>query len=97
MNNSKTAKRSILWAIELSEFDIQYCLRMASKLKHQPTFITEFKSKEDRGWGEAPWIVKIYGSPKRHVGVIGIFLQYPERDVIECVIQLHFPTTNKKS
>ena len=34
MNNSKTTIQLVLWAIELSEFDIQYCLRMASKLKH---------------------------------------------------------------
>lgn len=34
MNNSKTTIQLVLWAIELSEFDIQYCLRMALKLKH---------------------------------------------------------------
>ena len=46
MSNPEIAGRVALWAIELSEFDIQYCPRIAIKGQVVPDFIAEFTNKE---------------------------------------------------
>jgi len=45
MTNPKTAGRVALWAIELSEFDIQYCPLIAIKGQVVADFIVEFTNK----------------------------------------------------
>ena len=42
MGSPDAAGRMALWAVELSEFDIQYCLRIAIKGQVVADFITEF-------------------------------------------------------
>ena len=42
MNNPKAVGRMALWAVELSEFDIQYRLRTAIKGQVVADFIAEF-------------------------------------------------------
>ena len=42
MSSPKAAGRMALWAIELSEFDIQYCPRTAIKGQAIADFIAEF-------------------------------------------------------
>ena len=37
------------------------------------------------------------GSSNRQVGGAGVVLLSPERDVIECMIRLDFPTTNNEA
>ena len=46
MSNPKDAKRMALWAIKLSEFDIQYRLRTAIKGQVVADFIVEFTNME---------------------------------------------------
>ena len=43
------ARRMALWAVELSEFVIQYCLRTAIKGQAMADFIAEFAQSEDKG------------------------------------------------
>ena len=52
MSNPKTASRLVLWAIELSEFDIQYRPRIAIKGQVVTNFIVEFTNGEDKGADE---------------------------------------------
>ena len=47
MNNPEAAGRMALWAIELSEFDIQYRPRTAIKGQAIANFIAEFTLRED--------------------------------------------------
>ena len=54
MNNSEVAGRLALWAIKLSEFDIQYGTRSAIKGQVVTDFITEFTHNEDKGAEEPP-------------------------------------------
>ena len=42
MNSLDTAGRMALWTVELSEFDIQYCPRIAIKGQVVVDFIAEF-------------------------------------------------------
>ena len=47
MNSPEVARRMALWAIELSEFDIQYRPRTAIKGQAVADFIAEFTLGED--------------------------------------------------
>lgn len=97
MNNPKVAGRLVLWAIELSEFDVQYCPRSAIKAQALADFIIEFTTKEDKGKGVVPWIVHTDGSPNHYVGGIGVILRSLKGDLPECVIHLQFPMTNNEA
>ena len=98
MSNLDVARRLALWAIELSEFNIQYRPRTAIKGYVVADFIAEFTHKEDKGVEEFPqWSVHTDGSSNRQVGGAGVVLLSPEGDVIECMIRLDFPTTNNEA
>ena len=49
MSNPEAAGRMVLWAIELSEFDVQYRPRTAIKGQVVANFIAEFTSMESQG------------------------------------------------
>ena len=54
MSNPNAAGQLALWAIELSEFDIQYRPRTAIKGQVVADFIAEFTHDEDKGAEESP-------------------------------------------
>ena len=54
MNNLEAAGRLALWAIELSEFDIQYRLRTTIKGQIIADFIAKFTHDEDKEAEESP-------------------------------------------
>ena len=54
MGNPDAARRLALWAIELSEFDIQYQPQIAIKGQVISDFIVEFTHDEDKGAEESP-------------------------------------------
>ena len=54
MSNPDAAGRLVLWAIELSEFDIQYRPRTTIKGQVIMDFIAEFTHEEDKGAEESP-------------------------------------------
>ena len=54
MSNPDAVGRLALWAIELSEFDIQYRPRTAIKRPVDVYFIAEFTHDEDKGAEESP-------------------------------------------
>ena len=98
MNNPETVGRLALWAIELSEFDIQYRPRTAIKGQVVADFIAEFTHDEGKGAGESLlWNVYTDGSSNRLTGGAGIVLLSPEGDEIECMVRLDFPATNNES
>ena len=87
-----------LWAIELSEFDVQYCLRTAIKGQIVADFIAEYTQSEDSGAeGEKLWSIHTDGSLNQRSGGAGVIIQTPEGDKIECMIRLDFPTTNNEA
>ena len=66
MSKPEAAGRLALWAIELSEFDIQYRPRTAIKGQIVVDFIAEFTHDEDKGATESPqWNVYTDGSSNR--------------------------------
>ena len=69
MSNPNAAGRLALWAIELSEFDIQYRPRTAIKWQVVADFIAEFTHDEDRGAKESlQWSVHTNGSSNGRSG-----------------------------
>ena len=90
--------RLALWAIELSEFDIQYRPRTAIKGHIVADFIAEFTYDEDKWAEESPhWSIYTDGSSNRQVGGAGIMLLSLEGDTVECIVHLDFPATNNES
>ena len=98
ISNPEAAGRLALWAIKLSEFDIQYHLRTAIKGQVITDFIVEFTHDEDKGAEESPhWSIYTDGSSNRQAEGAGIGLLLPEGDTVECMVHLDFPTTNNES
>ena len=97
MNNPEAAGRMALWAIELSEFDIQYRPQTAIKGQVVADFIPEYtqlEGKEAEVLGQ--WSIHTDGSSNRHAGGANVVIQTPEGDKIECMIRLDFPMTNNE-
>ena len=61
-------------------------------------FIVEFTNVEDQGAKECPqWSIHTDGSSNRQASGVGVVLRSSERDKIECIIYLNFPTTNNEA
>ena len=98
MSNPNAAGRLALWAIELSEFDIQYRPRTTIKGQFIADFIAEFTHDEDKGAEESPqWSIHTDRSSNRQARGVGILLLSPEGDTIECMVRLDFLTTNNEA
>ena len=98
MNNPDAAGRLAFWAIELSEFDIQYRPRTAIKGQVIADFITEFTHDEDKGAEESPqWSVHTDGSSNKQARGADVVLLSPEGDVVECMVRFDLPTTNNEA
>ena len=54
MNSPEVARRMALWAVELSEFDIQYRSQIAIKGQVVANFITEFTLMDGQGAEKTP-------------------------------------------
>ena len=81
----------------MSKFDIQYCLHTAIKGQVVVDFIAEFTNVEGQGAEEYPqWSINMDRSSNRQAGGVGIVLHSLERDKIECMIRLNFPTINNE-
>ena len=98
MNSPEAAGRMALWAIELSEFDVQYRPRTAVKGQIVANFIAEYtQSKDKEVEGQKLWSIHTDGSSTQRSGGVGVVIQTPEGDKIECMIRLDFPTTNNEA
>ena len=97
MNRPNAARRMVLWAIELREFDIKYHPQMAIKAQALANFVAEFTLGVKNEIDEAFWTVKVDGSSNKEVGGVGVVLKTPEKDVIQYDVWLQFPTTNNEA
>ena len=98
ISSPEAAGRMALWAIELSEFDIQYRPQITVKGQIVADFIAEYTQPEDKGVeGQRLWSIHTDGSLNQRSGGVGMVIQTPEGDKIECMIRLDFPTTNNEA
>ena len=96
MSKPDAAGRLIQWAIELSEFDIEYRLRQAIKAQALTDFIAEFTTAreeppQDKGEPEEKWEVNIDGSSVKGAGGVGIVFKTPEGRLLKQAVQLQYP------
>ena len=69
MSSPEAARRMALWAIELSEFDVQYHPQIAVKGKIVAHFIAEYTQSEDKGAeGHRLWSIHTDGSSNQRSG-----------------------------
>ena len=98
ISNPDTTGRLALWAIELSELDIQYRPQTAIKGQVVTDFIAKFTHDEDKGAKESPqWSIHTNESSNRQAGGANVVLLSPEGDTIECMVRLDLPTTNNEA
>ena len=80
MSSLEAAGRMALWAIELSEFDIQYRLRITVKGQIVADFIAEYTQPEGKGAeGLGQWSIHTDGLSNQHAGGAGVVIQTPEK------------------
>ncbi|XP_075658841.1 uncharacterized protein LOC142628679 [Castanea sativa] len=97
MSSPEATGRMALWAIELSEFDIQYQPRAAMKGQILVDFIVEYTIIKDRGAEETPmWRLHTDRSSNKHARGVVVVLHTSEGDKIKCMIRLDFSTTNNE-
>ena len=97
MNKPEAAGRMVQWAIELSQFDVEYYPRTAIKAQALVNFIAEFTTPEDANNQEDLWTINIDGSSTQKGGGAGIIITSLEKDVLKYGVQLKFPITNNKA
>ena len=99
MNKPEAAGRMVQWAIELSQFDIEYHPRTAIKAQALADFIAEFTLlDEDRiSNGVDKWTIQTDGSSAQKKGGVGVVITTPDGEVLKYGVQLKFPATNNEA
>ena len=77
MNKPEAARRMVQWAIELSQFDIEYCPRTAIKAQVLADFIEEFTINEQEEGQEDTWTINTDGSSTQKRGGVGVVIISP--------------------
>ena len=98
MNSLEATGQMALWAIELSEFDMQYRPRTIIKGQTVTNFIVEFTNEVGQHVEEVPqWNIHTDGSSNKQAGGAGIILLSLKGDKIKCMIRLDFLTINNEA
>ena len=96
MNKPEAAGRMVQWAIELSQFDVEYRPWTTIKAQALANFIAEFTTPEDANSQEDLWMINIDGLSTQKGGGAGIVITSPEKDVLKYGVQLKFSITNNE-
>ena len=99
MNKPEAARRMVQWAIELSQFDIEYHPRMAIKAQVLADFIAEFTlTNEENPNHEAEWwTIQTDGSSAQRKGGVGVVITAHDGEKLKYGVQLKFMATNNEA
>ena len=99
MNKPEANGRMVQWAIELSQFNIEYHPRTAIKAQALVDFIAEFTltDKENPNHEAEWWIIQIDGLSAQRRGEVGVVIIAPDGEELKYGVQLKFPTTNNEA
>ena len=99
MKQPEAAGRMIQWAIELSQFDIEYHPRTAIKAQTLVDFIAEFTSPKEDGLTEGirRWMIQIDGSSAQKKGGVGVVIITLDGETLKYEVRLKFPATNNEA
>ena len=80
MNKHEAAGRMVQWAIELSQFDIEYHPKTAIKAQALVDFITKFTftNEEIPNHETEWWTIQINGSLAQRRGGVGVVITTPD-------------------
>ena len=90
MKKPEAAGQMVQWAIELSQFDIEYCPRT-------DIMAQSFTALEHEENQEVLWTIHSDGSSTQKGGGAGVIITSPEEDVLKYGVQLKFPVTNNEA
>ena len=89
--------RMVRWAMELSEYGIQYKPRLSKKGQVLADFLAKIPQPDtcpdEKGW----WTLCVDGASKQSVAGIGLQLTSPTGERIEQAVRLGFSATNNES
>ena len=99
MNKPKVAGRMVQWAIELSQFDIEYHPRTAIKAQALADFIAEFTILEDDNAinKTEQWTIRTDGSSAQKRRGVGIIIVTLDGEMLKYGVQLKFLATNNEA
>ncbi|XP_030923394.1 uncharacterized protein LOC115950318 [Quercus lobata] len=99
MNKPKAARRMVQWAIELSQFDIEYHPRTTIKAQALADFIAKFTLPDEDSPpnGVNRWTLQTDGSSAQRKGGVGVVITTPDGEVLKYGVQLKFPATNNEA
>ena len=99
MNKPEAAGRMVQWAIELSQFDIEYHPRTAIKAQALADFIVEFTFPDEENLiPEAErWTIQTDGLSAQGRGGVGVVVTAPNEEKLKYGVQLKFLATNNES
>ena len=87
----------VQWAIELSQFDIEFHPRTAIKAQVLVDFIAEFTIPENTSDQEDLWTINTDGLSTQKGGGAGVGITSPKKDVLKYGVQFKFPITNNEA
>ena len=85
------------WAIELSEFDIQFKPRLALKGQVLADFLAEIPQQEMELDGSDWWTLNVDGASLQMGAGLGLQLKAPTGEVIEQAIRINFSVSNNEA
>ena len=99
MNKPKAAGRMVQWAIELSQFDIEYHPRTAIKAQALADFIVKFTiPDEDNAPNETErWTIQTDGLSAQKRGGVEVVIITLKGEMLKYVVQLKFSATNNEA
>ena len=99
MNKPEAAGRMVQWAIELSQFDIEYHPRMAITAQALADFIAEFTllDEENPNPEAKRWTIQTDGSSTQGRGGVGVVITAHNGEELKYGVQLKLLATNNEA
>ncbi|XP_065632981.1 uncharacterized protein LOC112035103 [Quercus suber] len=99
MSKPEAAGRMIQWAVELSQFDVEYHPRTAIKAQALADFIAEFTylDESNRASEDETWMIQTDGSSAQKRGGVGVVITTPNGEILKYGVQLKFLATNNEA
>ena len=99
MNKPEAAGRMVQWAIEISQFDIEYHPRIAIKAQALADFIAKFTFlDEDNLTNEAErWTIQTDSLSAQKRGRVRVIITTPNGEILKYGVELKFPATNNEA
>ncbi|XP_023875869.2 uncharacterized protein LOC111988312 [Quercus suber] len=97
MTKPEAARRMVQWAIELSQFNIEYHPRTAIKAQALADFIAELTIPKHVDDEEDLWTINTDELSTQKGRGVEVVITSPEEDVLKYGGQLKFPITNKEA